>query len=66
MTLSVLCICSGVERVTVVSEDGSPHGPQRFVLWNPPLTAPNHALKVANTGNHMSRTEGRARKGERK
>lgn len=22
----------------VVSEDGSPHGPKCFVLWNPPLT----------------------------
>lgn len=56
---------SGVEDVCVVSQDGSPHGPQRFVLWNPPLTAPNHALAVAN-GVQMSRTEGRARKGERK
>lgn len=56
---------AGVQDVTVVSEDGSPHGPQRFVLWNPPLTAPNRALAVAN-GKQMSRTEGRARKGERK
>ena len=22
----------------MVSEDGSPHGPKCFVLWNPPLT----------------------------
>lgn len=51
--------------MTVISQDGSPHGPQRFVLWNPPLTAPNRALAVAN-GVQMSRTEGRARKGERK
>ena len=48
-----------------MSKDGSPHGPQRFVLWNPPLTAPNYALAAAN-GVQMSRTEGRARKAERK
>lgn len=31
---------SGVSDVLVVSEDGSPHGPKCFVLWNPPLTHP--------------------------
>ncbi len=30
--------CAGVQDVTVISEDGSPHGPKCFVLWNPPLT----------------------------
>lgn len=27
--------------MSVVSEDGSPHGPKTFVLWNPPLLQPN-------------------------
>lgn len=60
----------GVEEVTLIDQDGSPHGPQRYVLWNPPLTHFNEALKAANQGDsaggQMSRTEGRARKGERK
>lgn len=44
----------------VISEDGSPHGPKCFVLWNPPLTVSQQAL---NKGSRMkmSRTEGRAR-----
>ena len=65
MQSELQALLAGVEDVVVVTEDGSPHGPQRFVLWNPPLTAPNHALAVAN-GVQRSRTEGRARKGERK
>jgi DEAD/DEAH box helicase domain-containing protein len=28
------------EPVTLVDSDGSPAGPRRFVLWNPPLTDP--------------------------
>lgn len=28
----------GVEQVVLVQQDGSPHGPRRFALWNPPLT----------------------------
>ncbi|KAL0027014.1 hypothetical protein WJX79_008750 [Trebouxia sp. C0005] len=50
----------GVEQVEVISEDGSPHGPKCFVLWNPPLTVSQQAL---NKGSKMkmSRTEGRAR-----
>ena len=44
----------------VISEDGSPHGPKCFVLWNPPLTVSQKAL---NKGSQMkmSRMEGRAR-----
>ena len=51
---------AGVEQVEVISEDGSPHGPKCFVLWNPPLTVSQKAL---NKGSQMkmSRTEGRAR-----
>ncbi|KAK9819572.1 hypothetical protein WJX81_002582 [Elliptochloris bilobata] len=62
----------GVPEVTVVSEDGSPHGPKTFVLWNPPLTmgqSPKGALAplaaVTSDGRfnlkHMSHTEGRVR-----
>ncbi len=29
------------EEVHVVDRDGSPRGPRRFVLWNPPLLDPN-------------------------
>lgn len=31
-------ILLGVEHVVCIDEDGSPHGPKDFVLWNPPLT----------------------------
>lgn len=31
------CTLLGVQDVVVVQEDGSPHGPKDFVLWNPPL-----------------------------
>ena len=31
-------LAAGVEEVTLVQQDGSPHGPRRFVLWNPPLS----------------------------
>lgn len=27
----------GINHVDVVIADGSPHGPKKFVLWNPPL-----------------------------
>lgn len=27
----------GVPSVALVDQDGSPHGPKQFVLWNPPL-----------------------------
>ncbi|KAL3163301.1 hypothetical protein ABBQ32_009693 [Trebouxia sp. C0010 RCD-2024] len=50
----------GVEQVEVISEDGSPHGPKCFVLWNPPLTVSQQALNKG-AKMKMSRTEGRAR-----
>ena len=60
---------AGVDEVMVVSEDGSPHGPKTFVLWNPPLTMPPKPPGAAHgddaeppTGpnlRHMSRTEAR-------
>jgi DEAD/DEAH box helicase domain-containing protein len=31
----------GVEEVVVVDDDGSPHGPRLFVMWNPPLCIGN-------------------------
>ena len=56
----------------MVSEDGSPHGPKTFVLWNPPLTmgkglkgalSPLSAVTAEGKFNlkHMSHTEGRVR-----
>jgi ATP-dependent helicase YprA (DUF1998 family) len=30
----------GVRDVVVVDEDGSPHGPRMFVMWNPPELVP--------------------------
>lgn len=61
-------------EVTVVTEDGSPHGPKTFVLWNPPLTQGRKArgamtALAAAAGStpalfdlrHMSHTEGRVR-----
>lgn len=63
---------AGVPEVTVVSEDGSPHGPKTFVLWNPPLTmgqslkgalSPLSAVTAEGKFNlkNMSHTEGRVR-----
>lgn len=26
------------DELLLVDEDGSPHGPKQFVMWNPPLT----------------------------
>jgi hypothetical protein len=64
-------LSQGVEDVTVVSEDGSPHGTTCFVLWNPPLAMPGGRLgadggsgKTCGAGGQlldMSRTEARAR-----
>jgi DEAD/DEAH box helicase domain-containing protein len=34
--------------VTVVDDDGSPHGPRDFVLWNPPLVEGSDARRSAN------------------
>ena len=53
----------GVEDVVVIDQDCSPHGPQQFILWNPPLVSRKFKLDPANGGGY-SRTEGRARKGE--
>lgn len=41
---------AGVEDVRVVSEDGSPHGPRTFVLWNPPRLQAGR--RAAGTGGH--------------
>jgi hypothetical protein len=46
----------------VVSEDGSPHGPKSFVLWNPPFAAPDRKGS-GGKGLNMSHTEGRKRGG---
>jgi DEAD/DEAH box helicase domain-containing protein len=35
--------------VTVVDDDGSPHGPRDFVLWNPPLVEGTDARRSANS-----------------
>ena len=47
----------------VVSEDGSPHGPKSFVLWNPPFAAPD---RKSTTSLNMSHTEGRKRGGAKR
>ncbi len=54
---------AGVDNVHVVSEDGSPHGPKSFVLWNPPFAAPD---RKSTTGLNMSHTEGRKRGGAKR
>ena len=40
----------GVDHITVIDEDGSPHGPRLFAMWNPPLTCPGPAQADANGG----------------
>ena len=57
--------CTGVDHVHVVSEDGSPHGPKSFVLWNPPFAAPA-ARGSGGKGLNMSHTEGRKRGGAKR
>ena len=57
--------CAGVEHVHVVSEDGSPHGPKHFVLWNPPFAAPDRRGS-GGKGLNMSHTEGRKRGGAKR
>ena len=54
---------AGVDNVHVVSEDGSPHGPKSYVLWNPPFAAPD---RKSTTGLNMSHTEGRKRGGAKR
>ncbi|KAL4447650.1 hypothetical protein ABPG75_004869 [Micractinium tetrahymenae] len=53
------CELLGVDRVEVVDGDGSPHGPKTFVMWNPPL-------RQGGPPGVLSRTEERARGGERR
>ena len=49
----------------MVSEDGSPHGPKSFVLWNPPFAAPDRKGS-GGKGLNMSHTEGRKRGGAKR
>lgn len=59
----------GVDSVQVVRDDGSPHGPRLFALWNPPLTAgrgggtplPAGAAKPPLRPGQLSHTESRVR-----
>ena len=67
-----MCPTTGVADVEVVSDDGSPHGPKTFVLWNPSLLVPKGRRSGGGGGDAtvnpllgmsmMSRTEARARK----
>lgn len=58
-----------MSNVEVVTEDGSPHGPRSFVLWNPPLSAPpppagqEAGEQLPARLPQMSHTEGRTRAG---
>lgn len=51
----------------VVSEDGSPHGPKSFVMWNPPLSIPSPKPgQEQERKPRMSHTEGRTRQGNKR
>ena len=60
---------AGVAEVAVVTEDGSPHGPKSFLMWNPPLSSGPAPQVAAADGlapprlPQMSHTEGRTRAG---
>ncbi|BDA42593.1 probable ATP-dependent helicase hrq1 [Coccomyxa sp. Obi] len=57
----------GVPNVHVVSEDGSPHGPKSFVMWNPPLSMPPpRPGQEQERLPRMSHTEGRTRQGNKR
>lgn len=64
-----VCALLGVQAVHVVSDDGSPHGPRLFALWNPPLTVgkaggaplPAGAAKPPPRPGFLSHTESRVR-----
>lgn len=65
-----VCALLGVDAVHVVSDDGSPHGPRLFALWNPPLLAgkgggaplPAEAVAPPRPGpGRLSHTESRVR-----
>jgi DEAD/DEAH box helicase domain-containing protein len=45
---AALLLGLGHDQLLLVDEDGSPHGPKDFVLWNPPLTA--EAQQVNHVG----------------
>lgn len=64
VVIAVSC-ATGVDHVHVVSEDGSPHGPKSFVLWNPPFAAPDRKGS-GGKGLSMSHTEGRKRGGAKR
>ncbi|WIA12038.1 hypothetical protein OEZ85_012117 [Tetradesmus obliquus] len=57
---AALLLGVGPEALLLVDEDGSPHGPKEFVLWNPPLTAQaQQAVGEGGGGVVLSRTEQR-------
>lgn len=53
----------GVDDVHVITDDGSPHAPRIFAMWNPPLSAPNATPGAAGPNGRVefSHTEGRKR-----
>ena len=63
--MTAVSCTTGVDHVHVVSEDGSPHGPKNFVLWNPPFAAPDRKGS-GGKGLNMSHTEGRKRGGAKR
>lgn len=53
----------GVESVNVIAQDGSPHGPKCFVLWNPPLLAAAGAPAAEEPDGGGGRRAQRAKRG---
>jgi ATP-dependent helicase YprA (DUF1998 family) len=45
---AALLLGLGPDQLLLVDEDGSPHGPKDFVLWNPPLTAEAQQVGLCN------------------
>lgn len=58
----------GSDRLVVVEQDGSPHGPSKFVLWNPPLSQQGGMMYDGEDGRfkHMTRTEAKFKAGQSK